>query len=290
MTSPPSPRNNPFHSNSLYDDDSDSDNPLPFPAALPRSDFLAPDFTPESYLSTLHNRHQTLEDLRSDLRSRSALISSELLDLVNANYEAFLGLGCSLRGGDEKVEGVRVGVLGFRREVEGVRDVVRERMLEVENLLEQKKKARRDVAVGRRLLEVEDRLVELEEALMVEPNSSRRDKDSDDESEDEEDEEDEDEEQTPASRAAATALSRLRKHAQRYLLLVHLTQQVRDHPFVTAQQPRISRVRNTLLLDLRTALKQAQSAGADGKLVLKFLVMYRELGEVEQGIGAVKGG
>src|SRR5690348_6722364 len=76
------------------DDDDDPNSPLPFPAALARSDFLAPTFDAAAYLSALHtggpaSRHQTLEDLRAELRDRSAAISAELLELVNANYTAF---------------------------------------------------------------------------------------------------------------------------------------------------------------------------------------------------------
>ena len=32
---------------------------------------------------------------------------------MNANYEDFLGLGGQLKGGEERVEEVRLGVLGF---------------------------------------------------------------------------------------------------------------------------------------------------------------------------------
>ena len=260
---------------------------MPFPTALPRSDFLTPDFTPETYLSTLHNRHQTLEDLRSDLRQRSSLITTELLDLVNSNYEEFLSLGTKLKGGEEKIEEVRVGVLGFGREVGQVRDVVASRASEVGVLLDEKKRIRKDVLVGRRLLEIEERLEDLEARLMVEPptslsaaNPSANDEDSDDDEEDEDDEGDS---------ATSTTLSRLRKHAQAYLLLTHLTQKVLEHPFVIAQQSRLLRVRNTLLLDLRTAVKQAQATGVSGKQLLDFLVIYRELGETEEGVGALKG-
>ncbi|KAG9587518.1 hypothetical protein KCU97_g8755, partial [Aureobasidium melanogenum] len=290
-TSPPSPRANPLETRrtnytTYSDSDDDDKTPLPFPQALPRSDFLTPDFTPEAYLSTLHNRHQTLEDLRSDLRQRSQAISTELLDLVNANYEEFLSLGLRLKGGEEKIEEVRVGVLGFGREVGGVRDLVASRTQEVGSLLEEKKRIRKDVMVGRRLLEIEERLEDLEARLMVEPNNSLSANNPSANDLDSDDEDDEDEE---GDTATSTTLSRLRKHAQAYLLLTHLTQKVLDHPFVIAQQSRLIRLRNTLLLDLRTALKQAQAAGVRGKQLLDFLVIYRELGETEEGVGALKG-
>ncbi|THY27057.1 hypothetical protein D6D01_04256, partial [Aureobasidium pullulans] len=219
LTSPPSPKSNPLdrkpYSSNNYstysDDDSDDDNtPLPFPAALPRSDFLTPDFTPEAYLSTLSNRHQTLEDLRSDLRQRSQLLSKELLDLVNANYEEFLSLGLRLKGGEEKIEEVRVGVLGFSREVGNVRDAVAEKVQQVGTLLEEKRRIRKDVMVGRRLLEIEERLEDLEARLMVEPsnclsanNASANDDASDDS--------DEDEDYEDGDSATTATLARLRK-------------------------------------------------------------------------------
>ncbi|KAG2163542.1 hypothetical protein VTO58DRAFT_102509 [Aureobasidium pullulans] len=299
LTSPPSPKSNPLdrkpyssHNYSTYSDsDSDADNtPLPFPAALPRSDFLTLNFTPEAYLSTLSNRHQTLEDLRSDLRQRSQLLSKELLDLVNANYEEFLSLGLRLKGGEEKIEEVRVGVLGFSREVGNVRDAVAEKVEEVGALLEEKKRIRKDVMVGRRLLEIEERLEDLEARLMVEPSNSLSANNTSANDQDSDSDEDEDYEDGDGDSATSATLARLRKHAQAYLLLTHLTQKLHHHPFITAQQSRLLRIRNTLLLDLRTSLKQAQTAGVGGKQLLDFLVIYGELGEGEEGVGALKQG
>ena len=56
---------------------------------------------------------------------------------------------------------------GFRRGVEDVRGRVRERKVEVEGLLGEKKDVGRQIALGRELLEVDARLEELEDRLMV---------------------------------------------------------------------------------------------------------------------------
>jgi hypothetical protein len=164
---------------------------LPYPAPLQRNDFLTPDFSPSTYLSTLSNRHQTLEDLRSDLRSRSQLLSKELLDLVNSNYQDFLNLGNSLHGGEEKVEEVRVGLLGFRKEVGSLNKVVEEREQEVSKLLEERRDVRVKIEVGRRLLDYDARLRELEDELDI--NSATKEPREDDVSDSGEDEEDDDE-------------------------------------------------------------------------------------------------
>ena len=261
--------------------ESDDDEDLPFPTPLPRSAFLAPDFSPQEYLSSLRNRHQTLEDLRSDLRSRVQDLSKELFDLVNNEYEDFLSVGSTLKGGDDKIEQVRVGVLGFRREVEGIRDAVIARGEEVERLLEQRREVRRNIALGRQLLEIESRLEELEGRLIVEPGQG----DGDDHEDDEDDLSDGD------GTVASMQISKLRAHAQLYLQLKQAIEYVIDHPFLDTQKPRMMRIRNTLFLDLNTALKQAKATGAAGSSNLMLIMgLYRELGEGGEAVRILKGG
>lgn len=275
-------------SGSISSADDDEYN-LPYPEALPRSDFLTPTFDAPTYLSSLSDRHQTLEDLRSDLRERSHALSQELLDLVNTNYEQFLSLGSDLKGGDEKVEDVRVGLLGFKRGVEDVRSRVRERGKEVEGLLEQKLLVSKQISTGRKLLEFDARLEEIEERLMVSSltrlgNGPGSDSWSDFEDEDEVGE-DLDEEV-----AAGSTTRKLQSLGQVYRHLNHLSSAIGiAHPFVTAQAPRLMRVRNTLLLDLGTALKQVYPAGEASKSkLLKIVRIYGDIGEASEAIKVLK--
>ncbi|KAG9193224.1 hypothetical protein G6011_03259 [Alternaria panax] len=265
-------------------DDEDDPSSLPFATPLRRSDFLAPDFSPATYLSTLHNRHQTLEDLRSELRSRSQLLSKELLDLVNGNYQDFLNLGNSLHGGEEKVEEVRVGLLGFRKEVDGLAGVVGTRAEEVGDLLQQRRDVSEKIQVGRRLIDYDARLQELEAELMIE--TARHDtiilgqdvSDSDDE--EDEDEDDEDEE------GYGVSIAKLRRNVVHYRLVLGLQEDLGEHPYVTAQAARIAKVRSTLLMDLGTALQQAKSAGSSGSgRVVKVMKIYADM---EESVEAVK--
>ncbi|PBP21248.1 hypothetical protein BUE80_DR007856 [Diplocarpon rosae] len=261
------------------DDDEDT---LPYPLALPRSDFLAPNFSAPSYLSTLSHRHQTLEDLRSDLRERSQALSKELLDLVNANYEQFLSLGADLQGGEERVEDVRVGLLGFRRGVEEVRRVVGGRRAEVEGLIEGKRACGREIAVGRRLLEIDGRLEELEERLMV-ASLGRMGVDEWSASESEEEED--------GNEGAGTGTGKLQILVEDYRQVEGLMKKVgEEHPFIVAQQQRLVRVKNTILLDLGTALKQsAAGIGEEGKnRLIRILGVYRNLGAESEAVKALK--
>ncbi|KAK5683219.1 hypothetical protein LTS10_004750 [Elasticomyces elasticus] len=259
---------------------SDEEDNLPYPGELSRSDFLSPDFNPEAYLSSLgRNRHQTLEDLRSDLRSRSQLLNQELLELVNGNYEEFLSLRADLHGGEERVEGVRVGVMGFGREVEGVGKVVGEKEVEMEGLLGEKKRIGGEVGVGRALLEVDARLGEMEEGLGI----TDRDDDEEEEFEDDDDFEDGD------GNGLSPGLRRLQRHTREFILLTSMIERIGSgHPFLLAQQPRVEAIRKTLLLDLAAALRQAKAAkDADG--MLGIIRMFSDLGAEGEGVRVLRG-
>ncbi|KAK5737661.1 hypothetical protein LTR17_006523 [Elasticomyces elasticus] len=259
---------------------SDEEDTLPYPGELSRSDFLAKDFNPEAYLSSLgRNRHQTLEDLRSDLRSRSQLLNQELLELVNGNYEEFLSLGADLHGGEERVEGVRVGVMGFGREVGGVGKVVRGREVEMEGLLKEKKGIGGDIGVGRAVLEVDARLGEMEEGLGI----TDRDDDEEEGFEDDEDFEDGD------GDGLSAGLRRLQRHTREYILLTRMVERIgNSHPFLLAQQSRVDAIRKTLLLDLAAALRQAK-ATKEADAMLGIVKMFSDLGAEGESVRVLRG-
>ena len=263
---------------------SDDEDNLPYPAELARNDFLAPDFDAQTYLSSLRNRHQTLEDLRSDLRQRSQLLNRELLDLVNGNYEEFLSLGGDLKGGEEKVEGVRVGLLGFQREIEAIRKAVQDRAKETAELLSEKKGLRKEIVLGRSLLEVHERLEELEEKLGIKIKEGEED-------DDEEDEDDEDEdEDIPGGSSYDSAVRRLRKQSEQYLMIVFQSSKIGlSHPFLVSLQPRVEEVRKTLILDLSASLRQARSSN-DRNAVLGFSQVFGILEAQNDALKVLKGG
>ncbi|KAJ5649722.1 uncharacterized protein N7484_003445 [Penicillium longicatenatum] len=278
-------------SGSDFDEDSSS---LPFPEPLSRTSFLAPDFDPTTFLSSLTNRHQSLEDLRQELRSLEQLLNKELLDLVNENYQDFLSLGTALRGGEEKVEGVKVGLLSFRRDVQSIRDKVEERRREVEGLLNEKRQLRSNADIGKNLLDYADRVEELEHRLMIEDKSSPREASPNDESDAESDLYDDGSEQSDDEEledgTAPVSLKRLERHVQKYVFLTSIATTVgKDHPFLLAQQPRVSKIKSTVLLDLKTALEQASHVGEkrDAR-TMAVLRLYDLMGEDVSAVAALK--
>ncbi|KAG7129291.1 Conserved oligomeric Golgi complex subunit 2 like protein [Verticillium longisporum] len=285
-----------FHmaSSSSSTSSEDDDAPLPFPEALPRSDFLAADFDPASYLSNLPHRHQTLDDLKSDLRERSAAISAELLELVNSNYTAFLSLGDELRGGDDKVEDVKVAMLGFRRQIEEIKSRVRTRKDEAASLTGELGDVRKEIEMGRRMLELDDRVSALEEKLAVASMPGKvpaQDADDDDawsvaSSEDSDAEDDE-----VYTGLVGTSPSKLSALAHDYCIIEALADVAgRNTPFVAKIESRMMRCRNTLLLDLNAALKESRKAGDKGKpRLVKYLGLYGLLDAEAEAIKALKG-
>lgn len=292
----------------LDDDDDDPNSPLPFPAALARSDFLAPTFDAAAYLSALHtggpaSRHQTLEDLRAELRDRSAAISAELLELVNANYTAFLELGDELKGGEERVEDVRVALLGFKRVVEELRRGVRERRAEVGGANGELAGVKGAVEVGRRMLELDERVGGLEGRLVVESVGKGPSKggegggeedgewgeDGDFDGSDDDDDENEDGEDEGVGFGSSSP-RKLAALAREYVLVEQIADSIgRDMPFVKKMEERMARCRNTILLDLSTALKEARKAGPKGQArVLKYLGIYRVLDAQADAIKVLK--
>ncbi|UKZ72660.1 hypothetical protein TrVFT333_000293 [Trichoderma virens FT-333] len=254
--------------------DAEDDVPLPFPAALPRTDFLATEFQPAEYLSALPHRHQTLEDLRSDLRERTATISTELLELVNSNYTAFLSLGSELRGGDEKVEDVKVSLLGFRRAVEEVKEKVSERRRDAESLTNELRDVRSDIEQGRAMLEVSERLSTLEETLALDSLPKKEAAEWDDDSEEDE--------ELEAEAVDGLIGSPPHNYWPRPL--------DEKNAFVAKLRARLMKCRNTLLLDLNNALKEARAAGTKGQgRVLGYLGVYRVLDAQGDAVKALRG-
>jgi hypothetical protein len=92
-------------------DDSDSDSDLPFPAP------------------------------------RSRDLESELVELVNRDYSDFVGLGSSVKGGENKVQDLKVGLLGFRRELESIIAVIEGTKAEIGKELRKREGIRKEKVI-----------------------------------------------------------------------------------------------------------------------------------------------
>ena len=273
-----------LNSGTTSTESSDSESDLPYPAPLDRNDFLRPDFSAASYLSTLQNRHQNLEDLQAELRSRSALLSNELLDLVNSNYQDFIELGLGLSGSEGKVEEVRLDVMGFRREVENMKSHISKEEFQTNGLIQERIQIQKDISLGRNLLHLDSRIRELERQLMISPNKEMKINGGREQSYDESLDVSSDDNEEDGMPALSHA--RLRRLVQKFL---HLKQVVRhngvNHPFVIAQTGRISKITEALRLDLSAALKRLKSeTSPDADRLLQIIGLFRDMDEAAEAL------
>jgi conserved oligomeric Golgi complex subunit 2 len=183
-------------------------------------------------------------------------LSKELLDLVNDNYQNFLSLGSTLRGGEERIEEVRVGLLGFQRDLTSVRDNVDQRRYKVAGWIEEKRKLIREIQNGKLLLEISEQIEDLEAALML--HSTNGDVDGTDGDQDLPDESDEDTEY------GGISMRCLERHVDQYSVLKLLIgRQSPQHPFILSQANRIDHIKSVLALDLEGALKHLRTVQKD---------------------------
>lgn len=283
LASPLSPANLPpsfahhYDHDSLSDDDTDTAG-LPFPTELARDDFISPDFSAAGFLARLSkNRHQTLADLRTDLQTRSTGIAAELHTLVNDEYAAFLSLGAALHGGEEQCQEVKVGILGFEKGVVAVQSSVTERRKEVERLLKQREELHTQIATGRAIIALTERVEDLEGSL----------EDPDWDSEDEEEIDDDDD-----NGALSGVISRLNRLVIAYVGTTRQVERLKAdlHPVLLASiNDRLKKIRETLLIDLGTALKQAVSSSTKSQSrLLRALRLYGDLDASGEALKTLK--
>lgn len=282
-----------------------NDDNLPFPKPISRASFLRPDFDATTFLTSLSNRHQSLADLQTELRELNEALNKELLDLVNENYQEFLSLGAALKGGQDKVEEVKAGLLGFQRNVQGIKDQFEAKKKEIQECLDEKKRLRSKISVGYDLLDVAERIELLETNLMIRPGKDATAKENgaqagDDESDglsdvilgSETDDSDEDGEgsENESGNKARISLRRLEAHIQQYLSVKVMADRIGEkHPFIYGHAGRIDAIKSALLLDLSTALKETSKLGSkrDEKLST-ILRLYDSLGHHDEGQQCLK--
>lgn len=225
-------------------------------------------------------RYQTLEDLRGELRTRVQSLNQELVELVNAHQEEFMGLGASMKGGEERIEELRVGVLGLRREVEDVRKVLVDRERDVKGWLGQRRKLRGELELGRGLLKFEELLEGLEVKLRLKGMRSRGEiGEGSDDGEVENGTSEEEEEDEDVESIAGISYPRLSRRVEDLLRIARLAERVGDeHPFIGAQRQRVAKCRAVILSDLNTCLKQIQTTRTTSpERKIELLRLYREV-------------
>lgn len=221
------------------------------------------------------------------------------------------------------MEDVRVAVLGFRRAVEEVRGKVEEKRGEIGELVKELGYVRGGVEWGRGVLELGERVEGLEVKLSLGSLGNTgntggsgggvggtgtgvkgtinaeedREEDEyegwDDGSEDFKEEvvDDDGEGDDEREGFVASSPAELEALAKEYVKIEQMADRLGGHevPFVRKMEERMIRCRNTILLDLSTALKEARRAGERGKKrVVRYLGVYRLLDADQEAVRVLK--
>ncbi|KAK9471275.1 oligomeric golgi complex component, COG2-domain-containing protein [Dipodascopsis tothii] len=247
------------------DNDSLDGNGLPFPKPIQRQAFLQPEeFVVDKFLVSQH-RYQRLEDLHSQLSNWSRVLQQELVELINRDYVDFVGLGKSVSGGANNVENMKMGLISFQREIEGISNRLQKLVSEIDEAWQKKREIRKQENLARQLLTYNQRLGELEILLFIDSQAGGLgavDLETDEDF------------------TSLTSLPRLRRVTQVYLYLKHISTRVpADHPFVVAQKARIDKVLATILNDLGNAVRECRTADDKKAELIDVLALYRVLGE-----------
>lgn len=96
--------------------DGETDLQALLPAPLSHTTFSSDNFNVNDFL--LSRRHTPLDELRSELRGYLTNLRTELVGVINRDYEDFIGLGIGLRGTDKRLERMRKPVEAVKASVE----------------------------------------------------------------------------------------------------------------------------------------------------------------------------
>jgi conserved oligomeric Golgi complex subunit 2 len=102
--------------------------------------------------------------------------------------------------------------------------------------------------------------------------------------------EEEDEEEEEEAKFVSSSPAKLAALAGEYVVTERIAETLgRDLPFVRKMEERMTRCRNTILLDLSTALKEARKAGGKGQgRIIKYLGIYRTLDAQADAVKVLK--
>ncbi|CAI7893679.1 unnamed protein product [Closterium sp. NIES-54] len=142
--SPTSGAARPTNLASLFGDDKD-----PQPMWLDKSAFLDPSFDPDAYIATVR-RIAPLESVRAELREHLAALKSELVELINRDYNDFVNLSTKLVDVDGSVLRMRVPLTELRAQLLAVRSSVAAAPAALEDGLAR----RAEAATARQILEL----------------------------------------------------------------------------------------------------------------------------------------
>ncbi|OAV99334.1 hypothetical protein, variant [Puccinia triticina 1-1 BBBD Race 1] len=277
---------------------------LELPVGLPLSHqvFRDPDFDPDEFL--LSRRHTALEDLRTELRSYLSGLKSELVGLINEDYEDFIGLGMGLRGTVERAMGKMKAPIGqAKQDVLEARSELEIERGDLEGLLNERRKVIEAKKLVRLMLDCGDSVTKVEEMLSIQQPTLLANQGSHSlgsskplgtlhRSGSKHRRSDLALDLTDDSSNIESGVKRIERITNEYTRMLYLVSKGTDLNYVTSLQPRITHITDTLHRELGSLLKSIlrtpRSDTRKRDCLLECLRAYDSLGAVARAEEVIK--
>ncbi|KAK4047210.1 hypothetical protein OIO90_006273 [Microbotryomycetes sp. JL221] len=228
--------NSPASSTNVNDDGTVSPYVLPDVDPIDSQVFRGAQFDASEFLLT--RRHTALDELRSELRAYQATLKSQLIAVINTEYEAFIGLSIGLRQANvsQSLATIKRPVLSIKSEVTRVKHELETMRSDVSHMLDERTRVREAKTALKRLLETEEAVDKVEGLLKIGSAATTNGGTV--------------KEQTTIDLSIESPARRLERIASAYSHMLYLVSKAGDMPFIKTLEPRISQTTTALHLDL----------------------------------------
>ncbi|KAK4520495.1 uncharacterized protein ATC70_008008 [Mucor velutinosus] len=231
------------------DDDEDDDDRFissvqPLPSnTVERSAFTAADFDPDTFLSS--RRHLGLERMKAELNTHLKQLKTELVELINRDYQDFINLSTNLKGVDKDIEELKAPLADMEIQVKGVRDYFQGVIDSLELQLQSRAQLRDKKSVLKLLLNIHDSVTKVEDLLGINSDLVKHSFES--------------AEHDHVVVVDDNLGKQIERVAIEYNQMQHLVRRGKNLAFVTENEWRITRIKDTMEQKLSKALSAALS-------------------------------
>ncbi|CDS10439.1 hypothetical protein LRAMOSA03115 [Lichtheimia ramosa] len=208
--------------------------------AVDRAAFIAPTFDTDRFLAS--RRHLGLERLKVEFNNHLKFLKTELIELINRDYQDFIDLSTNLKGVDKAISNIRGPLKRMEHEALDIRANCQSSIDQLESQLLHRAELREKKTCLKLMLNIHESVTKVEDLLEINTD-------------------------TPAT--VVTSNESLGKQIERvaieYNQMQHLVKRGKHLPFMTENEWRITRIKDTLQSKLSRTLETALRQLQDGQ-------------------------
>ncbi|CDH54964.1 conserved oligomeric golgi complex subunit 2 [Lichtheimia corymbifera JMRC:FSU:9682] len=219
-----------------FQDEDDEDGNFTFEPltkdAVDRAAFIAPNFDTDRFLAS--RRHLGLERLKVEFNNHLKFLKTELIELINRDYQDFIDLSTNLKGVDKAISNIRGPLKRMEHEALDIRINCQSSIDQLESQLLHRAELREKKTCLKLMLNIHESVTKVEDLLEINTD-------------------------TPA--ISVTSDESLGKQIERvaieYNQMQHLVKRGKHLPFMAENEWRITRIKDTLQSKLSRTLESA---------------------------------